>query len=96
MLDKMLQLDPDERITCEAALAHPYLRTFHDPTDEPEGPLFDDMYETQDYPISEWKGKLKKKHIFLTRAEFIEIIFLLPDRIFREIQLFVPPNLVDM
>ncbi len=52
----MLQLDPAERITCEEALRHPYLKTFHDPDDEPEGHLFDDQYETTDYPIAEWKS----------------------------------------
>eukprot|EP00828_Plagiopyla_frontata_P027212 TRINITY_DN3539_c0_g1_i4.p4 TRINITY_DN3539_c0_g1~~TRINITY_DN3539_c0_g1_i4.p4 ORF type:complete len:190 (-),score=40.73 TRINITY_DN3539_c0_g1_i4:23-592(-) len=35
LLDKMLQIDPSKRITAEKALEHPYLSTFHDPTDEP-------------------------------------------------------------
>jgi hypothetical protein len=55
----MLQLDPTDRIQCEDALAHPYFRTFHDEEDEPEGIPFDDQYESQDYPVHDWKGKLK-------------------------------------
>lgn len=55
----MLQLDPNERITCEQALEHPYLANFHDVADEPEGPKFDDSFEQQEYSITEWKGTLK-------------------------------------
>jgi p38 MAP kinase len=58
LLDKMLQLDPNERITCEEALKHPFLRTFHDPEDEPTGILFDDKYENQDYSVADWKNKI--------------------------------------
>ena len=38
LLDKMLIFDPAVRITCEQALEHPYLATWHDPTDEPVCP----------------------------------------------------------
>ena len=31
----MLRLDPQERISAEEALQHPYMRMYHDPTDEP-------------------------------------------------------------
>jgi len=34
LLEKMLNLDNDERVTAEQALSHPYLATFADPTDE--------------------------------------------------------------
>ncbi len=87
-------MDPDERITCEQALEHPYLKTFHDPTDEPEGHLFDDQYETQDYPIAEWKSKifdLTSNKIIFNLCYFIYLA-----RIFHEIQTFVPPSLVDI
>ena len=32
---KMLKFDPDERITVEDALSHPFVVELHDPTDEP-------------------------------------------------------------
>jgi len=35
LLEKMLTLDPYERITVEEALEHPYLAIWHDPQDEP-------------------------------------------------------------
>ena len=54
----MLQLDPNERITCEQALEHPYLATFHDSDDEPEWYQFDDIYEAQEYSVDEWRSNL--------------------------------------
>ncbi|ODQ77200.1 hypothetical protein BABINDRAFT_42140 [Babjeviella inositovora NRRL Y-12698] len=35
LLEKMLTLDPSQRITAEEALEHPYLNVWHDPSDEP-------------------------------------------------------------
>merc|ERR1711934_764081 len=35
LIDKMLQSNPHQRITVEEALAHPYMATLHDPSDEP-------------------------------------------------------------
>lgn len=32
LLEKMLELDADKRITAEQALAHPYLEKFADPS----------------------------------------------------------------
>ncbi len=34
VLDKLLVLDPDYRLTAEKALAHPYFSNFADPDDE--------------------------------------------------------------
>jgi len=35
LLDKMLQFNPNNRITVEEALKHPFLQLLHDPQDEP-------------------------------------------------------------
>lgn len=35
LLSKMLTFDPAKRISCEQALAHPYLAVWHDLSDEP-------------------------------------------------------------
>ncbi|KAJ7906267.1 CMGC/MAPK protein kinase [Mycena leptocephala] len=40
-LTKTLTFDPKKRITCEDALAHPYLEAYHDPDDEPVAPPLD-------------------------------------------------------
>jgi len=36
LLSKMLEVNPAARITAKEALAHPYLKSLHDPMDEPE------------------------------------------------------------
>ena len=35
LLDKMLQFDPQNRITIKEALMHPYMKDLHHPEDEP-------------------------------------------------------------
>lgn len=35
LLDKLLSFNPNSRITVEEALAHPYVRHYYDPQDEP-------------------------------------------------------------
>jgi serine/threonine protein kinase len=48
LLERMLTFDPDRRITCVEALAHPYLSTLHDPADEPTCPeIFNFDFEEQ-------------------------------------------------
>lgn len=46
LLEKMLTFAPEKRITVEQALAHPYLKLLHDPSDEPVCPTpFDVDFE---------------------------------------------------
>ena len=35
LIDKMLQFNPNKRITVEEALSHPYMASLHEPNDEP-------------------------------------------------------------
>lgn len=56
LLEKMLILDSDKRITASAALAHPYFVQYHDPDDEPEAELYDESIENKERTIEEWKG----------------------------------------
>ena len=98
LIDKMLQLDPENRITCERALEHPYLRAYHDPEDEPEGSLFEDEYENQELAVERWKGEWpldiaqscpawsKYTHFYL---------FYLQELIYQEISTFVPPSITQ-
>lgn len=58
LLEKMLVLDTDKRITASEALAHPYFAQYHDPDDEPEAEPYDQSFESRELDIEEWKSKL--------------------------------------
>eukprot|EP00794_Sanderia_malayensis_P005932 gene5932-6618_t len=55
LLEEMLKLDPDERITSEKAIRHPYLAKYHDPDDEPTGEPFVDSYENAELDVQQWR-----------------------------------------
>ena len=49
LLDQLLQFDPEKRITCTEALAHPYLSQLANPNDEPvAGFDFDFVFEEEE------------------------------------------------
>ncbi|KAF9882924.1 MAPK protein hog1 [Aspergillus nanangensis] len=56
ILGKMLTLDPQERITADRALSHPYLKCYHDPLDEPvAGQQFDCTLDDMNAPEKTWR-----------------------------------------
>lgn len=55
LLEKMLELDTDKRITAEQTLAHPYLAQYADPSDEPDSQPYDQTFEDYDLSVQEWK-----------------------------------------
>ncbi len=57
LLEKTLELDSDKRITAEAALGHPYLAQYADPTDEPASQPYDQTFEDLDLSVDQWKGE---------------------------------------
>ncbi|XP_008297430.1 mitogen-activated protein kinase 14B isoform X1 [Stegastes partitus] len=56
LLEKMLVLDTDKRITASEALAHHYFSQYHDPDDEPEAEPYDQSFESRELEIEEWKS----------------------------------------
>lgn len=55
LLEKMLVLDAEKRITAAEALAHPYFEAIHDPEEETEAEKYDDTSDNVDRPVDEWK-----------------------------------------
>ncbi|VVC26321.1 Protein kinase domain,Protein kinase-like domain,Protein kinase, ATP binding site,Mitogen-activated [Cinara cedri] len=55
LLEEMLELDADKRITAEKAIAHPYLQQYADPSDEPNSPLYDQSFEDTELHEEIWK-----------------------------------------
>ncbi|XP_075051770.1 mitogen-activated protein kinase 14 isoform X6 [Mixophyes fleayi] len=65
LLEKMLVLDTDKRITATEALAHPYFTQYHDPDDEPVAEPYDQSFESRELDIEEWKRtSLKGDNIY--------------------------------
>ncbi|CAG99513.1 mitogen-activated serine/threonine-protein kinase FUS3 [Kluyveromyces lactis] len=59
LLDRMLQFDPRLRITATEALSHPYLVSYHDPDDEPEGTPIPSSF----FQFDQWKSRLNTKDL---------------------------------
>lgn len=55
LLEKMLELDAERRITAEEALAHAYLAQYADPSDEPVSQPYDQSFEDMELPVEKWK-----------------------------------------
>ena len=55
LLERMLDLDPDTRITAEQALSHEYLRQYSDPSDEPTSKPYDQSFEEKELEVPQWK-----------------------------------------
>lgn len=61
LLEKMLELDVDKRLTASQALAHPFFEPFRDPEEETEAQKFDDSLEHEKLTVDEWKQHIYKE-----------------------------------
>ncbi|XP_008832960.1 mitogen-activated protein kinase 12 isoform X3 [Nannospalax galili] len=55
LLEKMLVLDAEQRVTAAEALAHPYFESLQDTEDEPKAQKYDDSFDDVDRTLDEWK-----------------------------------------
>lgn len=59
LLERMLEIDPEERCSAAEALAMQYLSPYHDPTDEPAvAEMKDWSYLDADLSADDWKKTL--------------------------------------
>lgn len=60
LLSKLLQFNPEKRISAEEALRHPYCAQFHNPTDEPiaSGLISIPIDDNTKYSITEYRDRL--------------------------------------
>uniref|UniRef100_A0AC35U419 Mitogen-activated protein kinase n=1 Tax=Rhabditophanes sp. KR3021 TaxID=114890 RepID=A0AC35U419_9BILA len=69
-LEKVLNLDPDYRLTAEQALAHDYFSDYHDPKDEPvSGPI--DVDIEGDFPVLRWKEIIWNEILNFTHEQML-------------------------
>jgi len=69
LLEKMLELDSENRITGEGALSHPYLSQYADPTDEPNSLPYDESFEDIQAPLITWRKLVYDEVVSFKRAE---------------------------
>lgn len=77
LLEKMLVLDTDKRITAAEALADPYFAQYHDPDDEPEADPFDQSFESRELDIEEWKresAEEKNDDLFMCKMAGVMLV----------------------
>ncbi|XP_034446960.1 STKc_p38 domain-containing protein isoform X1 [Hippoglossus hippoglossus] len=56
LLEGMLLLDPETRLTAKQGLPHPFLAEYHDPESEPDSEPYDDSFESLELAVCEWKS----------------------------------------
>lgn len=55
LLERMLVLDAEQRITAAEGLAHPYFEQYRDPEEETETDPYDDTHDKAKLTVNEWK-----------------------------------------
>lgn len=63
MMEKMLLLDPEKRVTAAEALTLPYFTEFRDSEEEKEAQPYDHSLDNAELSVDQWKRKDEAKRI---------------------------------
>uniref|UniRef100_A0A8R1I8S4 mitogen-activated protein kinase n=1 Tax=Caenorhabditis japonica TaxID=281687 RepID=A0A8R1I8S4_CAEJA len=74
LIEKLLVLDPEKRITVEEAIQHPYLADFSLPDDEPRADHIFDLDDSQKRTRSEWRDAVWKEIVDYNRLNSSPIV----------------------
>lgn len=69
LLEGMLLLDPERRLTAKQGLSHPYLAEYHDLESEPDSDPYDDSFESLELAVGEWKSECTVRTFILTLSQ---------------------------
>lgn len=69
LLEGMLLLDPERRLTAKQGLSHPYLAEYHDLDSEPDSDPYDDSFESLELAVGEWKSECALKKCILKLSQ---------------------------
>ncbi|XP_029490450.1 mitogen-activated protein kinase 12 isoform X3 [Oncorhynchus nerka] len=69
VIERMLLLDPESRVTAAEALALPYFSEFREPEEETEAQPYDHSVDNSDLPLEQWK-----RHTFTEILSFQPIV----------------------
>ncbi|XP_007889132.1 mitogen-activated protein kinase 12 [Callorhinchus milii] len=61
LMEKMLVLDSDKRVTAAEALAYPYFEQYREPEEETVAESYDDSFDNMDCTIEDWKRHTYKE-----------------------------------
>nr|AXF94774.1 mitogen-activated protein kinase 12 [Lateolabrax maculatus] len=69
VLERMLLLDPESRVTAAEALSLPYFTEFREPEEETEAQPYDHSLDNMDLPLNQWK-----RHTFTEILTFKPVV----------------------
>lgn len=70
VLEKMLLLDPERRVSASEALELPFFSEFRDVEEETEALPYDQTMDNTDLPLDQWKRKKEGRDLKLLSSMF--------------------------
>ncbi|KAI3370800.1 hypothetical protein L3Q82_007336 [Scortum barcoo] len=67
VLERMLLLDPESRVTAAEALTLPYFSEFREPEEETEAQPYDHSLDNTDLPLDQWKHYVMQSEAMMAR-----------------------------